>query len=87
VPQSSNRQPDHLAQKLQRFGAMDVPLAPKDQDSMFRFTSPVVEKISDVVKRVAPTDLGVLITGESGVGKEVIARRIFLESPRCKQTL
>lgn len=64
---------------------MVVPLAPKDQDSLFRFTSPVVEKISDVVKRVAPTDLGVLITGESGVGKEVIARRIFLESSRCKQ--
>ncbi len=64
---------------------MVIPLAPKDQDSMFRFTSPVVEKIIDVVKRVAPTDLGVLITGESGVGKEVIARRIFLESRRCKQ--
>jgi len=44
-----------------------------------------MEKISGVVMRVAPTDLGVLITGESGVGKEVIARRIYSESCRCEQ--
>jgi transcriptional regulator with PAS, ATPase and Fis domain len=42
-------------------------------------------QIDSVVKRVAPTDLGVLITGESGVGKEVIARRIYSESLRCDQ--
>jgi len=42
-------------------------------------------RINSVVKRVAPTDLGVLITGESGVGKEVIARRIYSESLRCDQ--
>jgi len=42
-------------------------------------------QINSVVKRVAPTDLGVLITGESGVGKEVIARRVYSESLRCDQ--
>ncbi len=42
-------------------------------------------QINSVVKRVAPTDLGVLITGESGVGKEVIACRIYSESLRCDQ--
>lgn len=44
-------------------------------------------KIDKVVTRVAPTDVGVLITGESGVGKEIIARRIHSESLRCKQPL
>ena len=44
-------------------------------------------KIDRVVKQVAPTDVGVLITGESGVGKEVIARKIHSESLRCEQPL
>ena len=34
--------------------------------------SPEILEIVDVVRQVAPTDITVLITGESGVGKEVI---------------
>ncbi len=71
--------------KVAHISAMVFPLAPEDQDSRFHFTSPVMEQINGVVKRVAPTDLGVLITGESGVGKEVIARRLYSESRRCEQ--
>ncbi len=71
--------------KVANIHVMVFPVAPKDRDERFRFTSPVMEKISAVVERVAPTDLGVLITGESGVGKEVIARRIYSESRRCEQ--
>ena len=52
---------------------------------MFHSKTPAVAQIDSVVKRVAPTDLGVLITGETGVGKEVIARRIHSESLRCDQ--
>ncbi len=52
---------------------------------MFHSKTPAVAQIGSVVKRVAPTDLGVLITGETGVGKEVIARRIHSESLRCDQ--
>jgi len=39
----------------------------------------------DVALQVAPTDLSVLIIGESGVGKEVIPRIIHDNSPRKKQ--
>lgn len=39
-------------------------------------------KVFDVVKRVAPTKASVLITGESGVGKELIANAIHNLSPR-----
>lgn len=41
--------------------------------------------VLDLVERIAPTDGTVLILGESGVGKELIAERIHLASPRAKQ--
>lgn len=39
----------------------------------------------DVVLQVAPTDLSVLIIGESGVGKEIIPRVIHDNSPRKRE--
>jgi two-component system, NtrC family, nitrogen regulation response regulator NtrX len=44
--------------------------------------SPVLEKVSDAVRRAAPTHATVLITGESGVGKELVARAIHRNSLR-----
>ena len=44
--------------------------------------SPAINKVFDVVKRVSPTKASVLITGESGVGKELIANAIHNLSPR-----
>jgi DNA-binding NtrC family response regulator len=44
--------------------------------------SPSIVKVFDVVKRVAPTKASVLITGESGVGKELIANALHNLSPR-----
>ena len=38
--------------------------------------------VLDVALQVAPTDLSVLIVGESGVGKEIIPRVIHDNSPR-----
>ena len=56
-------------------------------DATFRFenilgTSPAMQRVFDVVKKVAPTDLTVLITGESGTGKELIANALHQNSPR-----
>ncbi|MER3525151.1 MAG: sigma-54-dependent Fis family transcriptional regulator [Ignavibacteria bacterium] len=44
-----------------------------------------MQKIVEVIKQVAPTDITVLITGESGVGKEVIAKAIHAASNRSKK--
>ena len=45
-------------------------------------TSPLIEELREEVLRVARSDAKVLITGESGVGKEVVARAIHAEGPR-----
>ncbi len=45
-------------------------------------SSTAMRRVYELVARVAPTDLDVLITGEAGVGKEVIARRIHALSKR-----
>ena len=45
-------------------------------------TSPLIEELRQEVVRVARSDAKVLITGESGVGKEVVARAIHAAGPR-----
>jgi two-component system NtrC family response regulator len=47
--------------------------------------SDAMQKVCDVVRRVAPTEAGVLITGESGTGKELIARAIHQGGGRSKE--
>jgi two-component system response regulator AtoC len=46
-------------------------------------TSPAMSAVRDMVARVATTSAAVLLTGESGVGKEVVARAIHRASPRA----
>ena len=47
--------------------------------------SPLVHKVLDSVGRAAPTSATVLLLGESGVGKELVARAIHGNSPRSGQ--
>jgi two-component system, NtrC family, nitrogen regulation response regulator NtrX len=44
--------------------------------------SPAIEKVRMMIERVAPTDARVLITGDNGTGKEVVARLLFENSNR-----
>ena len=46
-------------------------------------SSPALESVLAEVERVAPTDSTVLVLGETGTGKELIARSIHDLSPRC----
>src|SRR5687767_12396331 len=47
--------------------------------------SPGLRTVLDAVKRAAPTNATVLLLGESGVGKELVARTIHRNSPRAGQ--
>jgi DNA-binding NtrC family response regulator len=49
--------------------------------------SPAIRRIQETIDRVAPTDARVMITGENGVGKELVARWLHEKSQRAKNTL
>lgn len=50
-------------------------------------TSSVMQQINETIDRVAPTDARVLITGDNGTGKELVARWIHEKSSRNKSPL
>lgn len=54
----------------------------KREDS-FSFLSPAMRELERLIGKVAPTDSTVLVTGDSGTGKGVVARQIHQQSPRA----
>jgi two-component system response regulator PilR (NtrC family) len=77
-------------------GTISRALASRDQQVQFARTfddmlgriglvvgySKAMKTVRDLIQRAAPTDSTVLIQGESGVGKELIARALHYGSPR-----
>jgi two-component system response regulator AtoC len=55
----------------------------EDQETAV-FHSPKMLEIVEIVRQVAETDVTVLVHGESGVGKEVVAKRVHQLSPRAE---
>jgi formate hydrogenlyase transcriptional activator len=65
-----------------RFGPVDQDRSPRKFEQIIG-NSPALESVLEQVERVAPTDSTVLIQGETGTGKELIARAIHNLSVRC----
>jgi DNA-binding NtrC family response regulator len=49
--------------------------------------SRAMQPVLRIVERVAPSDANIMITGEHGTGKEVVARRLHALSPRARKPL
>ena len=49
--------------------------------------SPAMQQVFGLIRRVAPTEATVIIMGESGVGKELVAECIHMLSPRAQGPL
>lgn len=71
------RELERQRKQFQELGTLMPPGIAEVRSTSFR-------KTLDLASRVARFDSSVLITGESGVGKEVIARHIHENSPRSK---
>ena len=54
-----------------------------NKEDQFEFVAPTMRELDRLIAKVSPTDSTVLVTGESGTGKGVIARRIHQQSPRA----
>ena len=71
-------------------GAFERPRSNEQDDRDRQFdhivgSSPALESVLVEVQRVAPTDSTVLVLGETGTGKELIAHALHYNSPRSKK--
>lgn len=73
----------HTALKALKF----VPASRNSEPTMIIGHSPAMLKLIKVVAKVAKTDANVLITGENGTGKEMLAREIHRLSLRCRHEI
>ena len=58
-----------------------------DTRNMYWGNSPAMQQLRLLVEKVASTDANILITGENGTGKEMLAREIHSLSPRNRQEM
>jgi len=71
----------HFSELLERHEKMVEQAA---QDTLLVGESPAIQAVRAIARRIADTDLAVLVLGENGTGKEVVARAIHFGSRRRK---
>jgi formate hydrogenlyase transcriptional activator len=64
----------------------DGPISAERRFEQIVGNSPALDSVLEQIERVAPTDSTVLIHGETGTGKELIARAVHNISSRCGRT-
>jgi DNA-binding NtrC family response regulator len=76
-----------LGQSLQRNRALEQSSRELTAAGELVAESPAMEPVLEAIERVAPSDANVLITGESGCGKGLVARLIHNRSARAARSL
>ena len=71
-----------LAERDQHAAGRDQPAATATDAALLVGSSPPMQEVFKQISLVAPTELPVLITGETGTGKDLAARAIHAHSPR-----
>lgn len=69
----------------QRASLLERGLTPPNLESSFIGESPEFRRLLNVIHKVAPSDAAVLIMGETGAGKERVAKLIHARSPRSSR--
>ena len=69
----------------QEIGALRTELRRMGRFGALIGASPPMQKVYDLIGRVARTDAGILLTGETGTGKEVVAQTIHALSRRSRK--
>jgi len=82
VAQSAAREP-HADALTVRPGPPDAAGPIEDAAGEVVVVDPAMSRVYHTVRRIAPSDLSVLVLGETGVGKELIAETIHRLSPRA----
>ena len=73
---------ERLRLELARGAVLAAPRTPRDAVAPLIGATPMMQELRAAMERVAATDFTVLIEGESGVGKELVARQIHELSRR-----
>lgn len=76
-----------IAQALHQSRLLVLPSSPHDPFASIISVSPQMNLMKQLAKEVALTDATVLVTGDSGTGKELFAEAIHHYSPRAKGPL
>ena len=74
---------EELSERLEEFKENTITLSVAEERLIIG-ESPSVQKVMQLIRKVAPSDSTVLITGESGTGKELVARALHFNSPKIR---
>ena len=77
----------NAAQNAPAYGKKTATTPASTASSMYWGESPVMQQLRMLVEKVAATDANILITGENGTGKEMLAREIHALSARHRKEM
>jgi len=74
-------------EKRSRLRARQRPASPEAWRSFLVGDSPAMQRLLETIRLIGPRRCTVLLTGETGTGKELVARALHQASPRAQQPL